>query len=338
MSNELKDFFNKRTPQNLEKLKKHLSEKNFVLFFLAKKQAGKGTYAKILKDITDEKIVHISVGDLVREAEKQANNPKEKNQLIEDLKKYYKGPSNADKIIDEFIHQAESTNLLPTEAIMALIEKKVAEYQGKSVIIDGFPRSKEQVVLATQMQKDFESKGMPSAFVEINCPEEVLLRRYVDRRICPVCQTPKNIKLLLTKEIEFDEKSGEFHLVCDRPECQRAHFIQKQGDQDGIEKVKANQREVQKMIDEIKNEAPHLHVVVYNSIPLNEAHKHDSTDFTEEADLVWDKDKKEVTRKFKPMVVKDDQGRDAYSRWPEPVVVDLVNRLAEWLDKLYEKK
>lgn len=337
MSNELKDFFNKRTPQNLAKLKKHLAEKNFVLFFLAKKQAGKGTYAKILSDVTDEKIVHISVGDLVREAEKQAQDPQKKDQLIEDLKKYYKGPSSVEKVIDEFIHQAESTNLLPTEAIMALIEKKVVEYQGKSVIIDGFPRSKEQVALATQMQKDFESRGTPSAFVEINCPEEVLLRRYIDRRICPVCQTPKNIKLLLTKEIDYDQISGEFHLVCERPECQRAHYIQKQGDQDGIEKVKANQKKVQEMIDKIKKENPHLHVVVHNSIPLDKAHKHEKSDFTEEANLIWDPEKKEVIRNFKPMIVKDDQGRDAYSRWPEPVVVDLVDRLAEWLEKTDNK-
>lgn len=338
MSNELKGFFNKRTPHNLEKLKKHLAEKNFVLFFLAKKVAGKGTYAKILRDITDEKIVHISVGDLVREAEKMAKTSGGEKKLIKDLRKFYKGSDSLERVISEFVHQAESTNLLPAEAVMALIEKKISEYSDKSIIIDGFPRSKEQVALATQMQKDFEKSGKPSVFVEINCPEEVLLRRNIDRRVCPICQTPKNIKLLLTKEIDYDEKTGEFHLVCERPECQRAHYIQKQGDKDGIEKVKANQKKVQEMIDKIKKETPHLHLVVHNSIPLDEAHKHQPTDFTEEADLVWDPQKKEVIRNFRPMIVKDDEGRDAHSRWPEPVVVDLVDRLAEWMDKLYEKK
>ncbi|MCL5795087.1 MAG: nucleoside monophosphate kinase [Patescibacteria group bacterium] len=236
-------------------------------------------------------------------------------------------------MIDVFVKEAKDTStLLPTEVVMALIEKAVKDNQGKSVIIDGFPRSKEQVAMALRMQKDFEAKKVPSVFVEINCPEEILIRRYIDRRVCPICQTPRNIKLLLTKEIEFDEKSGEFHLICERPECKRARFIQKQGDQDGIGKVKERQKKVQEMIDEIKKQTPHLHIAVHNAVALEEAHKHDMADFTEEAELFWDKDKKEVVKKFKPMVAIDEHGRKVHSRWPEPVVVEMVDKLVTWLD------
>lgn len=335
---DLESFFTKRVGGKLEKLRHYFSANNLVIFFLAKKQAGKGTYAKILGDLTGGKTVHLSIGDLVREADKEARNPEGKRKLIADLKKYYQGKGKIEEIVEVFINQAESAGLLPTEAVMALIERAIKRDQDKSIIIDGFPRSKEQVALAMQMQQDFEKKGLPSVFIEINCPEEVLIRRYVDRRVCPVCQTPRNIKLLLTKEVEYDEKNGEFHLVCDRPECKRARMVMKQGDKDGIDRVRERQREVQEMIDHIKVKAPHLHIAVHNTVPLEEAHKHEMTDFTEEAELIWDPEKKEVVRKFKPMIATDDEGRKAYSRWPEPVVVDMIDRLAGWLDGLGKKR
>lgn len=333
------DFFEKRIGDKLKKLREYLGKNNFVVFFLAKKQAGKGTYAKFLGDLTDGKIIHISVGDLVRDAAVRAQDSVKRQDLIDDLKKYYKGKEKLDKVLEIFIEGSKSTaQLLPTEVIMALIEQKISENQGKSIIVDGFPRSREQVTLALKMQADFEKKGTPSAFMEINCPEDVLLRRYVDRRVCPICKTPRNIKLLLTKEIEYDEKTGEFHLICERPECNKARFVAKQGDQDGLEQVKERQREVQAMVDKVKNEAPHLHIVVHNSIPLKEAHKHDSTDFTEEAELIWDTQKREVIRKFKPMVAINDEGEKVYSRWPEPVVVDMVDQLADWLESRPDRK
>lgn len=327
------DFFSKRLSKKLQKFHEHLNRNNVVLFMLAKKLAGKGTYAKILHDLSGGKIKHISVGDLVREAEKKTEDDKARKELMLDIRKYYKGQEKLEDVINIFAKEAKDTStLLPTEVVMALIEKAVKDNQGKSVIIDGFPRSKEQVALALKMQKDFEAQNIPSVFVEINCPEDILIKRSIDRRVCPMCQTSRNIKLLLTKEIEFDEKTGEFHLICERPACDRARFVKKQGDQDGIEKIKERQKKVQDMIDEIKNQSPHLHLSVHNAILLDEAYKHDPADFTEEAELFWDKDKKEVIRSFKPMVSTDEHGRKVYSRWPEPVVVDMVDKLVDWLD------
>ena len=330
------EFFQKRVGNKLKSLKDYLGRKEFVAFFLAKKQAGKGTYAKILSELTNDKIVHVAVGDLVREAEKKVKDKKTRPEFIKNLKKYYKGDKSLDKVAEEFANQTKSLQLLPTDVVMALIEQAIEKNRGHAIILDGFPRSVEQVAMAAKMQADFGKRGLPSLFVEVNCPREVLKARNVHRRACPICQDPKNIKLLVTDKIEYDKKTGEFHLVCDRPECKGARMVAKQGDIEGMKKREFLQRQVDDVIGEIKNKMPHAHIAIHNSIPVDEAKaSHDMTDFTEEAELSWNPTNKEVTKKFKPMIVKDDQGRDAYSRWPEPVVVELIDKLTDWL---YQKE
>ena len=84
-----KEFYEERVPEHFKRFHEHLDSNPFVLFFLAKKNAGKGTYAKILNKISDGKIVHLGVGDLVRAAEKRVLDEKERPGVINDLKKYY---------------------------------------------------------------------------------------------------------------------------------------------------------------------------------------------------------------------------------------------------------
>lgn len=333
------EFFQKRVGKKLKSLRDYLGKKEFVAFFLAKKQAGKGTYSKILTELMGDRIVHVAVGDLVRDAEKKVKNKKDRTKFVKNLIKFYKGKETLDKICEEFVNQSKSTKLLPTEMVMALVEQAVSNLKGKAVIIDGFPRSVAQVAMATKMQEDFEVRGLPSLFVEVNCPEEVLQARNVHRRICPICQEPKNIKLLLTDKIEYDEKNNEFHLICNRPECKGAKMASKQWADAGMKKLKHLQLEMDEILKEVREKKPHAHIVIHNSIPVNEAKEsHNMTDFTEEAELSWDPTRKEVIKKFMPMIIKDDQGRDAYSRWPEPVVVELIDKLTEWLYKQEKKK
>lgn len=329
-----KEFFQKRIGKKLKSLRDYLGQKEFVAFFLAKKQAGKGTYAKILTDLTSDKIVHVAVGDLVRDAEKQVKDEKARPEFIKNLNKYYKGKRGLDEVAEEFANQAKSLQLLPTDVVMALVEQAIEKNRGKGIILDGFPRSVEQVAVAAKMQADFEARGLPSLFVEVNCPKEVLKARNVHRRACPICQEPKNIKGLLTDKIEYDEKTGDFHLICNRPECQGARMIAKQGDVEGMKKREFLQRQVDEVVGEIKTKMPHAHITIHNSVPVDEAKKsHDMTDFTEEAELFWDPAKREVVKKFKMMIIKDDKGRKSYSRWPEPVVVELIDKLTDWLYK-----
>lgn len=335
MDAKKQDYFKRKLGVKLDQFVKQVDKGEFVLFFLAKKQAGKGTYSKLLLDISNNKIVHISVGDLVRDAEARANNPEKRKELLEDLKTYYKGEDKIEDVADMFANQQKDPKLKSTEAIMALIEKAVKDNQGRPVIVDGFPRALDQVALSIKMREDFEKAGTPAAFVEIDCPDEVLAQRYIHRRSCPTCQTPRNIKLLLTEDVEYDKDNDEFHLICDNPTCKGKgiRMEQKQGDNLGPEAIRERQKDTVEIMDKVRDEAGDAHITVHNSVPIVEATEEDMEDFTEEADLRWDPEKEQVVRIFKPMKVSDDKKREAYSRWPEAVVVEMVDKLTKWLDK-----
>jgi len=335
MDTKKQDYFKRKLGNKLDKFIEQVDQGEFVLFFLAKKQAGKGTYSKLLQDLSKNKIVHISIGDLVREAERRAKDPEDRKELVADLKDFYKGGEDLEKVADTFANQSVESKLLPTEMIMALIENAVKDNQGRPVIIDGFPRALDQVALSLQMREDFEKKGLPAAFVEIDCPDEVLEQRYIHRRSCPACQTPRNIKLLLTEDIEYDKEKDEFHLICDHPTCsgKQVKMVQKQGDDQGIEAIAEKQKIVTEIMKEIKEKSGDSHITVYNSVPIVQVTEEDMEDFTDEAELRWDPEQEHVVRTFKPMKVKNDQGEEAYSRWPEAVVVEMVDKLTGWLDK-----
>lgn len=329
------DFFHKRVGPKLGGLNKLIDEKPVIIFFLAKKNAGKGTYAKLLNDITDNRFVHLSVGDLVRAAQKQLSAPEGKKAFIDNLSKFYLGKEPLEEMIENFLASVgETSNLLPTPAIIALIEFEISKHQGKSIIIDGFPRSHEQVELAFQMQDDFQKSDYSSAFVELNCTDEVLLVRQLYRKVCPRCQTPKNTKVLLTEKIDYDKATDEFHLVCDRPECGGVRMIAKQGDAEGPEKIRARQQEMAKLFEIIQSKRPHAYFGVNNHVLVSEAHKHEQEDFTKIAGLQWDPVTKQVKKEFRVWVTKDEQGKDVYSRWPEPVVAELVSELHNWLERV----
>lgn len=334
-----KQFYEERVGEHFAKLQSVLDGHGFVLFFLAKKNAGKGTYSKILQNITDGKIIHIGVGDLVRAAEKRALDDGERAGLIEDLKKYYKGDGAVEDVVQKIVDEASDlSSLLPTEVVMALIEKAVEDNKGKAVIIDGFPRSLDQVDIALRMQSDFEQQGLPTAFVEIDCPDDVLHQRQLYRVVCPQCQTPRNLKVLVTEDVEYDEETGDFHLVCDDEKCSKVRMVKKYQVKEGeseydIETFKKDQQSTKDILAKVRDVAAHCHLVVNNHIPVSEAESHDPEDFTLEAEFDWDPEAKKVVKNFKPWVVNDDTGEKVYSRYPDPVVADLVKELSVWLDK-----
>jgi len=141
------------------------------------------------------------------------------------------------------------------------------------------------------------------------------------------------LKLLLTDEIEFDESSGEFHLLCENPMCNKIRMVAKQGDDKGMQEVAERNRLMVDLMKEVREKAQGHYLVVRNAIPVDEAHaqKHDMDDFTTVANLSYDNVSKEVKRDFTLWSVKDDDGRDAYSRWPEAVVVEMIEKMVEWI-------
>jgi len=55
--------------------------------------------------------------------------------------------------------------------------------------------------------------------VFIDVPTNVIANRIAGRRICPICNTSRNLLLLPTNQVGYDPTQKEFYLLCDNPQC-----------------------------------------------------------------------------------------------------------------------
>ncbi len=127
-----------------------------ILVFLGPPGAGKGTIAQKL--VKDKNFVHISTGDILREAVGKR--------------------TPLGKKAKEYMDRGE---LVPDDLIIALIEEVFPE--NAKVIFDGFPRTVKQAEALDEMLK---RKGLKVDYVILfEVPDEVVIDRLSGRRIDP---------------------------------------------------------------------------------------------------------------------------------------------------------
>ena len=69
---EQEAYFEAKAGKEIRKLREYLKEKTFIAYLLGKKNSGKGTYSKMLANIIDpERISHFSIGDMIRDVDKE---------------------------------------------------------------------------------------------------------------------------------------------------------------------------------------------------------------------------------------------------------------------------
>ena len=152
-------------------------KKNLV--FLGPPGAGKGTQAKRLAN--DLGLVHISTGDILREA--------------------VKNQTPLGKKAKEYMDRGE---LVPDDLIIALIEEVMPPEGG--VIFDGFPRT---IAQAEALDRMLSRKGLKlDAVVLFDVPDEVVVERLSGRRVCPSCGAVYHIKFNPPKEDEICDRCG----------------------------------------------------------------------------------------------------------------------------------
>ena len=134
--------------------------KNIVL--IAPPGAGKGTLSEKL--VETYKYVHISTGDLIR-------NHKEYQKTI------------------------ESGNLISDQEIINILKDKLNEISvTKSFILDGFPRTYEQVVHMINLFKELNINDY--IVINFDVEKEILIDRILNRVICNNCKHIYNLKYL----------------------------------------------------------------------------------------------------------------------------------------------
>ncbi len=151
--------------------------------------AGKGTYAARLSPKLN--IPTISTGDLLRGAK---NDP----EIGETIKEY----------------EAKG-ELVPDKIVIEILKKRLEQEDTKNgFILDGFPRTIEQA-------KVLEEISDIDAVINLNVPEEILIKRLSSRRQCKKCGAIYNLLYLKPKvEGVCDKCGGElYQRNDDKPEA-----------------------------------------------------------------------------------------------------------------------
>lgn len=124
--------------------------------------AGKGTQADRL--VAQYGLLHISTGDMFREAVKEAT------PLGKEAKSYM-----------------DAGKLVPDEVTIGIVRERLGKPDCKKqgFILDGFPRTIEQADALTDILKNYDIKL--SGVVNISVPAEELVERIAGRRVCKSC-------------------------------------------------------------------------------------------------------------------------------------------------------
>ena len=330
--NQRQDYFEYKAGPEIKKLREYLENNTFVAYLLGKKSSGKGTYAKMLAEVIDkDKIVHFSIGDMVRSFDEIVGDENKKKELVAFLEKNYRGFLPLETIVKSLESRSTKT-LLPSELILVLAKREIAKLGRKAIFIDGFPRDLDQISYSLFFRDLIGYREDPDVFVLIDVPTSVIDQRVKYRVICPLCQTSRSLKLLPTKNVEYSAKDDKFYLICDNSNCKGSRMITKEGDELGIEPIRERLNKDEVLIKQAMLLQGIPKVFLRNCIPVDKIKEFvDDYEITPEYNYTFDEKKKEVITTEKPWEVLDDEGKVVNSLMPPPVVVSLIKQLVKTL-------
>lgn len=146
---------------------------------------GKGTRSSILAKALD--IPHISTGDILREVSTT-------NKEIAD--KLSKGELISDEVITELLRER--------------IQKEDCK---KGFILDGYPRTENQVILLDKLLLSLGRKI--TKVIELTAPDELVFKRILERRKCEKCGRMYGIDFPPKKENVCDDCGGNLVIRAD---------------------------------------------------------------------------------------------------------------------------
>ena len=240
---ERRDYFDLKAGQEIKNLRNYFKRGNtFIAYLVGKKNSGKGTYAKMFAEIVGPQYVeHFSIGDMIRGVDEELKDKKKKKELLAFLEKNYRGRSSIKELLSLLEKRSTSAPLLPTELILALIKREIAKKKKKTLFIDGFPRDLDQMNFTLFFRDLIDYRQDPDLFSLIDVPETVIDERIKYRRVCPRCQSVRNLKLhpVAKQNIRYDNKNKKFYFVCDNLACRGQEMVSKEGDERGTKPIKA---------------------------------------------------------------------------------------------------
>jgi len=274
--------------------------------------------------VSPERVEHFSIGDMIREIDKELIDNKKRKELISFLERDYRGFISLDEVIKALETRSTKT-LLPTELILALVKREMARKEKKALFIDGFPRDLDQIGFSLFFRDLIGYRDDPDIFILIDVPETVIDARIKWRRVCPKCKTPRNLKLLPTSKIGYDKEKKEFYLICDN--C-GTRMEKKEGDELGIEPIRERLEKEGKLIDEALKLYGIPKILLRNSVPVSLA-KDFVDDYEITPEYYYEIENERIVKKEKPWKFLDDEGVESFSLLPQPVVVSLIKQMVD---------
>ena len=129
--------------------------------------SGKGTYAKVLKDIFA--VPHISTGEMFRKAIKEG--------------------SELGKLAQSLIDKG---NFVPDDITNKLVKQRLAEEDCRNgFLLDGYPRNLDQAKAFTEILKELNINL--DAVINLNVEDDEIVKRIVNRRLCTNCGQGYNV-------------------------------------------------------------------------------------------------------------------------------------------------
>ena len=330
------EYFEYKAGPEIKKLREYFKDNTFIAYLMGKKSSGKGTYAKMLAEVVDkDKIAHFSIGDMIRSFDETMRDESKKAELVEFLRNNYRGFLPLEEIMKAL--ETRSTKvLLPTELILALAKREIAKLGKKTIFIDGFPRDLDQVSYSLFFRDLIGYRDDQDLFILIDVPTTVIDERVKFRVICPLCQTSRNLKLLATKNVEYDPSASsgqaKFHLICDNSNCKGARMVTKEGDELGIAPIKARLDKDEMLVKEAYKLQGIPKILLRNTIPVDRTKEiADDYEITPGYVYNWDEKAQKVITSEKAWEVEDDEGALSNSLMPPPVVVSMIKQLVKVL-------
>lgn len=329
-------YYQFKAGAEIAKIRDYLQRGNtFLGIMLAKKNAGKGTFSQIFREVFGaDSVIHFSVGDMVRQIDEEIRNPRKLKELRHYLEENYRGPMSVEEIIRAQKKRSSKT-LLPTEFILTMIKREISKFGKKTIFLDGFPRNLDQISYSLFFRDLIGFRDDPDFFILIDVPTAVIDQRIKYRVICPKCQLTKSLRLQPARFVRYDREKKVFYLACENPDCPgygRERMMTKEGDELGINGIKERLEMEGELIAKAFSLSGISKIFLRNSIPLKEAaHYVDDYEITREYEYVWNEDKEIIETRTKNWVVNDDRGRPSVSLLPPPVFVSLVKQLADFL-------
>lgn len=155
-------------------------KKNIIL--MGPPGAGKGTAAKQLQSAFN--LVHISTGDMFREAMKEG--------------------TELGKLAKTFIDHGD---LVPDDVTIGIVKERLSKDDcANGFLLDGFPRTLVQAEALNKISKEINRPI--DVVVNLDCDEAELVRRISGRRVCKSCGAPYHITSMKPKVEGICDKCG----------------------------------------------------------------------------------------------------------------------------------